>query len=1075
MKRLFLAALLGCAVSGAEAQFTGVEWQNEAVTGVGKYKPRTSFISYTTREEAVADIRENEKYYVPLNGVWKFTYADDYRTLPLEEMVQPGASVFGWNDIRVPGNWEVQGFGIPLYTNEPYEFAPSNPRPPQLPDAVPAGVYKKEFEIPFAWLDRDIFLHIAGAKSGVYVYINGQKIGYSEDSKNPAEFLINPYVKEGMNDLTLVIYRWSTGSYLECQDFFRISGIERDIFIYSQPKTRIDDFRVTASLREPEMKHGEMRLDVELANSYNGPEEVTFYYEILNPAGEIVTYNTMEKTLRPNGRDTLHMESVVPNVKAWSAETPDLYTLIMRVKKEGRFIEYVPFKIGFRNIRIEGNQVLVNGKPVLFKGVNYHEHNDTTGHYVDEKTLRRDMELMKRHNINAIRCSHYPQQRRFYELCNEYGFYVCDEANIETHGMGYSLSKGRTLGNNPDWLNAHMDRTRNMFERNKNYSCIVFWSLGNESGNGYNFYETYNYLKSVDSIRPVQYERAGLEWNTDIFCPMYPSAAALERWGREGTDRPCIPCEYAHAMGCSTGGLKDQWDAIYKYPNLQGGFIWDWVDQGLWVDADGGLWAYGGDFGENSPSDGNFCCNGLVSPDRTPHPALAEVKKVYQNIHIAPVDLKKGVIRIRNGHFFTGLDRYAFSYAIRADGRLVRRGTLNVSLAPGEEKEYTISMSSVPSRAAAVYTLDIEAKNKTALPGVEAGTPMASEQFVLPVEAKRTAYVPSGMVKLFEDSDVVMVTSPKVEFTVDKASGAVTSYDVSARQYIDKGFGVQPNFWRGPTDNDYGNGMPARLQAWKQAGRDPQAASVTASDETTHAVITVTYDLPYEARYTLRYTVYATGVVHVAADYRAAAEGSPELPRLGVRFRMPEDMVQTRYFGRGPEENYCDRKYGTDLGEYSRHADEYYFPYVRPQENGHHTDVRYLALAKTKAGTNGLLIVADSLFEFNVGRNCVEDFDCEESDRPYQYFNRTPDESRDPELYRNRRRKHTHINDVKPRDYVEVCLDYRMQGVGGDNSWGARPYAQYRLPSDADYSWGFTLVPIRNFTEIPTHSGRSYR
>ncbi len=1062
LKRLsILSAALAATLSLSAQQLP--EWQDHRTVSVGKYPARTTFMSYERRDDAVADDFAASEHYTSLNGVWKFLYFDDHRKVDASKLAVADAEK--WDSIKVPGNWEVQGFGTPLYTNHPYEFCPVNPKPPVLPEAVPVGVYRHDFEVPYAELDRDIFLHIGGAKSGVYVYVNGKKVGYNEDSKTPAEYYLNPFVKQGTNTLTLVIYRWSTGSFLECQDFFRISGIERDVYIFSQPKTRIDDFSIVSTI-DSTGRHGLLKLDVELKNSYNSAENIAFYYEIVDGAGDIITYDTEDLTLEPNSLDTLHLSNVVPYVKPWSAEKPNLYTVIMRIKRDGRFVEYVRARVGFLNIAIDGNKFLVNGQPVLIKGVNYHEHNDTTGHYVDEKTLRRDLQLMKRHNINAIRLSHYPQQRLFYDLCDEYGFYVCDEANIESHGMYYNLRRGGTLGNNPEWLDAHMERTRNMYERDKNRACVTFWSLGNEAGNGYNFYETYNWLKSVDSMRPVQYERAVLEWNTDIFCPQYPSAADFRRWGESKTDRPYIASEYAHAMGNSTGNFKDVWDEIYKYDNLQGGFIWDWVDQGIWKDTLGGFWGYGGDWGENSPSDGNFCCNGIVNPDRRPHPALAEIKKVYQDIRFTPVDLAKGVFNISNGFFFTSLSDYRFTYTIKADGKTVRSGLLTVNLAPGENKDYTVSLAGIKPQRGVIYTLDVSATTRTATPLIEAGYKIASEQFVLPLTSYDRKRRISGTLTLSvtDENDAVNITSPKVTFILDKSTGDVIRYDAGASSFInaDGGF-MRPNFWRPPTDNDYGSGLPALQQQWKAA---PKVNAVTVADSSTYAVVRVDYSLAYGARYEVVYRVYAGGTVGVECGYTASKDkNAVMLPRLGMRMVMPADYLYTKYLGRGPQENYCDRKSGSDIGIYTAHVDEYYFPYVRPQENGHHTDVSYIAIGRNKLGGSGLLISADSLIEFNIHRNTIEDFDSQESDRPYQYYNRTPDESRDDAAYRNKRPKQTHINDIEARDLVELCIDYRMQGLAGDDSWYSKPYPQYTIPATENYKWSFMMIPIRSFNE----------
>lgn len=1043
------------------------EWQDLKVVQVNKHEPRTVFMSYTSREDALINDYSASKYFIPLNGIWKFIYTDDHRELSINKVVDPLIDFSNWNNIEVPTNWEVQGYGTPIYTNIPYEFAPSNPKPPMLPEAVPIGVYKRNVEIPFSHFDRDIFLHIGAVKGGTYVYINGEKVGYSEDSKNPAEFKINPYIVDGINNITIVVYRWSTGNYLECQDFFRISGIERDVYIHSQPKLHIEDFSIVPTLYN-DNKHGKLDIDIKLSNSYNVDEPVMVQYEIIDDNGGIIAYYTKDTVLRANALDTIKFRNIVPNVKSWNAEKPNQYTLIFRVRYGGRFIEYIPMKIGFKNTEIRGNQFFVNGQPVLIKGVNYHEHNDTSGHYVDEKTLRKDLELMKKHNINAIRCAHYPQQRLFYELCSEYGFYVCDEANIESHGMFYDLQKGKSLGNNPDWHNAHMERTKNMYKRNRNYPCVTFWSLGNEAGNGINFYETYLYMKSVDTLRPVQYERALLEWNTDIFCPQYPSADALKKWGESESDRPYIASEYAHAMGNSTGNLKDQWDMIYKYPNLQGGFIWDWVDQGIWVETnEGDFWAYGGDFGVDQPSDGNFCCNGLVSPDRDAHPALAEVKKVYQNIHFKAVDLKKGVINIKNGFFFTSLNEYKVNYYIKSNGTTIRSGVLNLTLAPGEDKNVTIPVSALKKQLGTEYFINFEVKTKSAYKLLPANHVVATDQFKLPIEPTKRKYSDNGSVNVIEDDEAIAIRSSRVNFIFDKTTKIVSKYNVSAVDYIESGFGVRPSFWRAPTDNDYGSGSPAKLQAWKVASNKFDVSNVSVEDNGSHAIVNVTYNLPYGAKYIVGYKVYSSGVLNVSCDFIGSNDkNAADLPRLGMRMRLDKSMVHVKYFGRGPEENYIDRKWGTDIGVYTTNVNNMGYDYVRPQETGHRTDVRYLALAKKRSGSGGLMVVADSLFEFNALNNSVDDFDGQESNRPYQYYNRTKDESRNDEDYKDKRAKQTHINDITPQDFVELSIDHKMQGLGGDDSWHALPYAKYRLPSTNNYSWEFTLVPIRNFNEI---------
>ncbi len=1000
---LLLAGIFSLLTTGAMAEKTSDKpyWQDVQVVSVNKEYPRTSFMTYDNRTDALTGKFEKSNYYQLLNGTWKFFFADSYKDLPAN-ITDPSVSTDSWNDIKVPGNWEVQGYGVAIYTNHGYEFKPRNPQPPSLPEANPVGVYRRDIDIPADWKERDIYLHLAGAKSGVYVYINGQEVGYSEDSKNPAEFLINKYVKPGKNVLTLKIFRWSTGSYLECQDFWRISGIERDVYLYSQPKAALKDFRITSTL-DDSYKNGVFALNVDLRNHRPAATNLTLAYELLDAQGKVVA--TEEKTtyVPVNETRTLSFDKNLTDVHTWTSEHPNLYKLVMTVKEEGKVNEIIPFNVGFRRIEIKPIDqkaangkpyvcLFINGQPLKLKGVNIHEHNPETGHYVTEELMRRDFELMKQHNLNSVRLCHYPQDRRFYELCDEYGLYVYDEANIESHGMYYDLRKGGSLGNNPEWLKPHMDRTINMFERNKNYPSVTFWSLGNEAGNGYNFYQTYLWLKEADKNimqRPVNYERAQWEWNTDMYVPQYPGAGWLEDIGKNGSDRPIVPSEYAHAMGNSTGNLWGQWQAIYKYPNLQGGYIWDWVDQGLLQKDKNGreYWAYGGDFGVNAPSDGNFLCNGLVNPDRGLHPAMAEVKYVHQNVGFDAIDAASGKFNITNRFYFTNLKKYQIHYSVLANGKTVKSGKVSLDIAPN--------------------------------------------------------------------------------------------------------------------DNDYGNGAPKRLHVWKQSSKDFHVTDTKVSTEDKAVLLQATYLLAAGNLYVVTYKIYPSGIVHVNAkftstDMQAAetevseatrmatftpgsdaarkAASKLEVPRIGVRFRLPAQMNNVQYFGRGPEENYIDRNHGTMVGIYQTTADKMYFNYVRPQENGHHTDTRWLNLSPDKG--NGLVIVADSLIGFNALRNSVEDFDSEEAlPHPYQWNNFSPEEAanHDEKAARNVLRRMHHVNDVTPRDFVEVCVDMKQQGVGGYDSWGARPEPFHQIPANREYNWGFTLVPVRSGSQATEAAKYDYR
>ena len=1112
--------LIGAAVCAYSTQVLHAEdtklpyWKDIQTVAVNKEYPRTAFMTYDNRNQALTGEYENSPYYKLLNGTWNFYYANAYKDLPAN-IEQPDANI-AWKEIKVPGNWEVQGYGVAIYTNHGYEFKPRNPQPPQLPETNPVGVYQRDIEIPADWDGRDIFLRLEGAKSGVYVYVNGQEVGYSEDSKNPAEFLINNYLKPGKNSLVIKIFRWSTGSYLECQDFWRISGIERDVFLWSQPKVAVNDFRVISTLDDT-YKNGIFKLAVDIKNHTKEAKDITVSYELLDAKGQSVATADNKLWVGANDIKTVSFAKDLNDIATWSAEHPNLYKLLMTVKEDGKVTEVIPYNVGFRRIEIKpidqiaGNGkpytvLLFNGQPIKFKGVNIHEHNPLTGHYVTEELMRKDFEIMKKHNINSVRLCHYPQDRKFYELCDEYGLYVYDEANVESHGMYYSLSKGGSLGNNPEWLLPHMDRTMNMYERNKNYPSVTIWSLGNEAGNGYNFYQTYLYVKNKDKElmnRPVNYERALWEWNTDMYVPQYPSAGWLEEIGKEGSDRPVAPSEYAHAMGNSTGNLWGQWQAIYKYPNLQGGWIWDWVDQGLLVKDENGkdYYAYGGDFGIDMPSDGNFLCNGLVNPDRTPHPAMEEVKFTHQNIGFEAVNVANGVFKITNRFYFTNLKDYMITYTVKANNKVIKSNKVSLDLAPQTSQEITIPVADLKPQAGTDYLVNFVVTSTKQEGLVPAGYDIAQDQFRLPIEADKVAYKAGGpKLTVSEEGDNVKVTSSKVNFVFDKKAGVVTSYKVGGTEYFNEGFGIQPNFWRAPNDNDYGSGDPKRLEIWELSSRNFNVTNASAEIVDGNAIVNVDYKLPAGNQFLITYKIYPDGVMNVATHFTpahldgkkieiseatATATFSPGrdkvsdrdkmvVPRIGVRFRLPVTMDQLEYFGRGPLENYWDRKAGYMIGQYKSTAEDQYFPYVRPQENGHHCDTRWITLGGK--GKN-LLIVADDEMEFNAMRNSVEDFDAgKTTNRPYQWNNFTQEEINNrPNIGPYDKPRQTHINDITPRNFVEVCVDLKQEGLAGYDSWYSRPEPEYTLPADKEYKWGFTIIPSANANSAQKKAGYSYK
>jgi beta-galactosidase len=974
----------------------------------------------------------NSAFVTNLDGTWQFFYCDDHHNLPAFDKI-------AFSTIQVPGNWERQGHGTAIYVNQEYEFASYKPQPPSLPNAIPVGVYKRTINIPDAWKDRDVVLHVGAAKSGMTVYVNGKEVGYSEDSKNTAEFLLNEYLKPGDNELILKIMRWSTGSYLECQDFWRVSGIERSVALYALPKVRVADYAVTSTL-DDSYTDGRFALKLKIANSGAKAVNSPVSYSLTDNNGNVVASATSKNKIAAGETiDAVFSDVTINNVKKWSAETPNLYNLTITVGDD-----VTRCKVGFRRIEFSNldahnrsNRVLLfNGEPIKFKGVNIHEHDAKTGHYVSEADMLRDFTLMKENNINAVRCCHYPQSDRFYELCDSMGIYVYDEANIESHGMGYDLRKGATLGNNPDWLAAHIDRTRNMFERNKNHASVTIWSLGNEAGNGYNFYETYKWLKEADKdimARPVVYERAQWEWNTDMFVPQYPDTRWLKYVGENGTDRPVVMSEYAHAMGNSGGGIARQWDQINSFVNLQGGFIWDWIDQGFEEKDENGTvyYTYGGDYGNRLPNSGNFNCNGIVNPDRDPHPGMTEVKYAYQNVGFELAD--DGVIKLTNRNYFTDIDdNYSVLCTVLENGEITKMQYYNVNIAP--QASTRITAPAIPSGADGLINVCVVRKSDHNV--------IASEQFQITnptFNVDNTNVQGANLTLNTKDADAITVKSDDVLFVINRKNGCVTDYSVKGINYVADNFGPRANYWRGPNDNDYGFGNPKRAQAWKEASAPTNDAKVSAKMQGDVAVVTVTRELVTGCTSTITYNVYKDGAVRIDTELSAANGEVAAMPRNGLRMRLPQTMNNVKYFGRGPGENYSDRNRSTFVGEYATTADDMYYPYVRPQECGHRTDVRRLNL--TDANGHGLQITADSLFEFNALRNSIEDFDGEEAtNRDYQWYDRNPKElQHDTATVVNSRARRTHINDITPRPFVELCLDEAMQGVGGYDSWGAWP------------------------------------
>ena len=990
-----------------------------AVTTVGKAEmKRHETIFYNTRAQALKKNFKASPNYVSLNGVWDFSYEGKDTT------------------IKVPGNWERQGHGYPVYVNVQYPFCPKDPQPPLLPEYNPYGVYSRSFKAAFSEGER-LYVNFAGVAGGAYLFVNDVFVGYSEDAKDLVRYDITPYVKRGAeNALRLVVYHWSTGSYLEDMDFWTLTGIERDVYL-SRESAKIPfdfDWNVISTLKD-DLTTGDFRL------AMNSSVPFDFEYWLLDKDGKEVAASG---PIHSGGHTERCAE--IPNVRQWTAETPELYTLLLKVGDK-----YTRASVGFRRLEIVGNQFLVNGKPVKFKGVNMHEHNQVTGHYVTREDVLRDLKLMRQFNIDAIRTCHYPQPRFFYELCDSLGFYVYDEANVESHGMGYSLDK--TLGNKPEWYPKHIDRITNMYYRTRNYPCVTILSLGNEGGNGVNFYNAYKHLKSLEiegQNRPVCYERAEFDWNTDMLVPQYPGADWFHKMGSEGSDRPVVPSEYAHAMGNSTGSLDWQWDQIYKYPNLQGGFIWDWVDQGLLeTDAEGRpFWAYGGDYGVDAPSDGNFLCNGIVGPDRDPHPGAYEVKHVYQNIKISRVS--DWTFSINNRFWFTTLDPYKVCWTISADGAELASGTLKFSTEPQSSEEFSLEGCELPENKDVFIDFSVVTLEKSDL--LPKDFEIAHDQIRLqsrwvlvyePHSPNSGTHTKKDGILSYAFNDAVI--------SFDQSKGYLTSYTVNGKPMFDEEFGLRPNFWRAPNDNDYGNWWPLRTQAFKTLSHEFDVKAIGIDGG-----IRAIYKFASLAYLFVDYRLYGNGLL-VEYTFGGIPTKKPiEVPRIGFRLRLPASADSFRYFGRGPQENYWDRNSGYPIGLYESSADAEFVPYVRPQECGHHTDVAWLEI--------GDLRVFDphANFEFNALRCSVEDLDSEEAvQHDYQWPNKDPQYVRNPKDARNILRRQQHVNDYVPRDFVELCIDGQMSGVGGYDSWGATAEKERTLWSDRYYTYAFSLIPLK--------------
>jgi beta-galactosidase len=1037
--RLLTAAAL-LVSSPLFAQTTPNEWENPLAIDQHKEKAHASFMVYDKAADVAANDYARSPWYQSLNGTWKFNYVarPDQRPMDFQQL---GFNDAAWNNIAVPSNWEIQGFGTPIYTNITYPF----PKNPPFIDGRdnPVGSYRRSFTVPAGWAGREVLLNFGSISGYAVAFVNGQRVGMSKVAKSPAEFDITQYLKAGENQLAVQVFRWHDGSYLEDQDFWRLSGLDRDVYLYSVPKQTVWDFFTHADL-DPTYKNGQFSAEVTLRNfaaSAGTPGKLTV--EILDAAGKTVLRQQQPVAAVPaSGTQTVSLRGTIKNVRPWSAEIPTLYQCrLTQEDGQGKTVAVTGCAVGFRKVEIKNAQLLVNGQPIEVHGVNRHELEPTTGRVVTEAGMRKDLEVMKQFNINAIRSCHYPDDERWLRLCDELGFYLVDEANIETHGMGAELQGGFDKSKHPaylpQWAPAHLDRIERMMERDKNHASVIIWSMGNECGNGPVFHEAYKWLKQRDPSRPVQFEQAGEDVDTDIVCPMYPWMGSMKEYAAAtNKTRPYIMCEYSHAMGNSNGNFQEYWDLIRATPRMQGGFIWDWVDQGLQAD-DHGLpyFAYGGDFGAlHLQNDENFCANGLVAADRTPHPGLWEVKKVYQDIRFSAAQPTTGRVTVINGFSFRTLENYVFRWELLKNGTVVKTGTFAPKPAPGKQQELTLPLPKLAAEAGTEYVLNVFAQTKAAMPLVPAGHEVAREQFRLTPDAAyftRPA-VAAGGLQIKRDGDKLTWTAGEVSGEFNTANGRLGNFRLANNQVINQY--PEPYFWRAPTDNDFGSGMPARLGVWRTAHAARKVQRVTVGEQSAAGLpIKVEYLLTDIAvPYTVSYLIGPDGAVQVTASMDMTGRDLPELLRFGMRLELSGRYNQLSYYGRGPWENYQDRNTASFLGLYRDTVrNQFINNYIRPQEGGYHTDARWLTL--TNATGQGLRVEGIQPLSFSALDVRTEELD--------------------PGLAKHQQ----HTSDVKRHpERVFLSVDLKQRGVGGDNSWGALPHDQYRL-LDKQYSYSYTL------------------
>lgn len=1027
------------AVLSAEAQKDKPWWLDPEVNEVNTMAPRAAFFAYETENLAKADQKARSERYLSLEGKWKFNFSKDHDKAP-RDFYSLKYDDSQWTDFPVPGILELNGYGDAIYSNNGYPWRTQfRPEPPFVEERNNyTGSYRKMVTVPADWKGERIYLHVGSATSNLMVWVNGKFVGYSEDSKVSAEFDLTKYLTPGKENLiAMQVMRWCDGSYLEDQDFWRFTGIAREVYLYARPQAHIADLFIT-----PDLVNNYQDGTLEVKLNAVGAKGETVMFSLKDKEGKEVA----AQTAKVGGNGEVKVNFNVKNPLKWTAETPNLYTLYTTLMDGKQVAEVVPQRVGFRKVEIKNAQVLVNGQPVLFKGANRHELDPVTGYVVSMDRMLEDIRVMKELNINAVRTCHYPNDPRWYELCDIYGIYMVAEANIESHGMGYG---DKTLAKEPTYEKAHLERNESNIKIYKNHPSIIFWSVGNEAGYGPNFEKAYDLVKAYDPSRPCQYEQAGQNGKTDIFCPMYYDYGGCEWYAKGDNPRPLIQCEYAHAMGNSMGGFKEYWDMVRKYPKYQGGFIWDFVDQGLRVKNKQGktIYAYGGDFGRYPTSDHNFNCNGSINPDRKPNPHANEVRYYYQNIWATAKDLKAGEVEVYNENFFKSLDDVELQWTLESEGKVLANGRSALDIPAQQKRVVKLDGYSLPADVKGEVVLNLDFVLKKAEPMLDAGYAVAREQFVVnpytfptmeSVLAVTSGKYDTRKVEKEEKVAWVTLSAGNTSVTFNHWNGWIDYLDVDGKPMLEEGYAITPDFWRAPTDNDYGAGTQRKLHAWKNPEMKMKSFKVVENEGKAEKGVEVVYDMPsVEATLTMTYTLTPAGelVVNEAMTVNKDAKHKPELMRYGMQLVMPKAYNMLTYYGKGPGENYIDRNNGDRLGVYDAKVADQYWGYVRPQESGNKTEVRYWQV-KDENG-KGLEFYSFAPMECSTLNYLASDLDDGWDKNAHQ----------------------SHSGDLTPRDFSVVKLAARQRGLACVNSWGAIPLEQYRMPYQ-DYSFTYVIRPL---------------